>query len=272
MKISVTILLGLMLQGLFAQNPVDTSKLYTWVEVMPQFPTCEDVSESSCTQTAWRKFVFSKLSYEIFPNTVKEGIPITLWMEVGEAGSLSNFRVDGTIDITLKQEIISISKTMPKWISGKQNGRTVRCIMKLSVRIKHKETVVQKDTIINSDTTIYIFSEVETTPRFSGCEALAKVEDKDTCASRKMYQFIYSRWRYPALARENDIQGDVTISFVVEKNGSLTNFQIVKDIGGDCGKESIRVAKLMPNWIPGRQNGQIVRTKFTMPLKFKLTK
>ena len=60
------------------------------------------------------------------------------------------------------------------------------------------------------------------------------------------------------------------MQFVVEKNGSVGNVKILRDIGGGCGAEAVRVVKSMPKWKPGKQRGQAVRTQFQLPVSFNL--
>lgn len=114
------------------------------------------------------------------------------------------------------------------------------------------------------------FMPIEDMPRFQGCEALEGKEEKQQCATKKMLEYIYSQIRYPAMARHNGIEGIVVVAFVVERDGSLSNMEIVKDIGGGCGKEALRVVKGMPRWIPGKQRGKAVRVRFQLPVKYKL--
>ena len=87
--------------------------------------------------------------------------------------------------------------------------------------------------------------------------------------SEKM-KFMVSELKYPVLAKEYAIQGIVVVRFVVEKDGSLTNIQIVKDIGGGCGKEVVRIIERMPKWKPAKKNGMPVRSWQTFPFRFKL--
>ena len=85
-----------------------------------------------------------------------------------------------------------------------------------------------------------------------------------------MYQFLNKNIVYPAVARENGIEGTVYVSFVVGKDGSIRDVQVKRGIAGGCNEEAVRVIKLMPNWNPGKQNGKAVSVTFTMPVKFKL--
>lgn len=118
---------------------------------------------------------------------------------------------------------------------------------------------------------IEIFDFVQQMPRFAGCEEIDGTNsDKKLCAERKMLKFIYSKINYPTIARENGIEGVVSISFIVEKDGTITSPEILRDIGGGCGKEALRVISQMPNWTPGYQRTQAVRVQFRMPIVFEL--
>jgi len=83
-------------------------------------------------------------------------------------------------------------------------------------------------------------------------------------------RFLQENLRYPVMAREAGIQGTVFITFVVERNGSITDVRILRGIGGGCDEEAIRVVREMPRWNPGRQRGKPVRVQFTMPIRFVL--
>ena len=76
--------------------------------------------------------------------------------------------------------------------------------------------------------------------------------------------------KYPVIAAENGVKGRVIVQFVVEKDGSITDVQVVKSVDPSLDKEAARVIKSMPHWIPGRQNGSPVRVRYTVPVTFKL--
>jgi protein TonB len=83
-------------------------------------------------------------------------------------------------------------------------------------------------------------------------------------------KYLYKNLQYPAVARENNIQGRVTLSFVVERNGEITNIKVLKGIGAGCDEEAIRVLKKSPLWKPGKQNGKTVRVSYVIPIVFRL--
>lgn len=102
-----------------------------------------------------------------------------------------------------------------------------------------------------------IFQIVEENPEFPGGED-------------EMRRFIRDNMRYPVIAREAGIQGSVFVTFVVERDGSVTNVQVLRGIGGGCDEEAVRVVREMPKWKPGRQRNQPVRVQYRMPIRFVL--
>lgn len=82
--------------------------------------------------------------------------------------------------------------------------------------------------------------------------------------------FIKRNLQYPIQAKENNISGKAYVSFVVEKDGSLTDVKVAAEIGGGCGNEAVRIVKLMPKWIPAKQYGANVRCQMVIPIEFAL--
>lgn len=81
-----------------------------------------------------------------------------------------------------------------------------------------------------------IFVMAEVMPRFPGCEMLANRIEKEKCANQKLMEYIYSNIQYPSQAIKNNIEGRVTVRFVVNQDSSVSNIEILKDIGGGCGE------------------------------------
>jgi protein TonB len=82
--------------------------------------------------------------------------------------------------------------------------------------------------------------------------------------------YLRQNIKYPEMANENNIQGTVHVTFVVEKDGSVSNVKVLRGIGGGCDEEAVRVIKSMPRWTPGKQRGRAVRAQFNMPIRFVL--
>lgn len=85
-----------------------------------------------------------------------------------------------------------------------------------------------------------------------------------------LYKYLNDKIKYPAVARENNIQGKVIVQFVVTKDGDIQNAKVVRGIGGGCNEEALRVVNGMPRWKPGRHNGRAVPVTFTLPISFVL--
>jgi protein TonB len=103
------------------------------------------------------------------------------------------------------------------------------------------------------------FVSVEQMPQFPGGDA-------------ELMKFIGSNLKYPTIAAENGIEGRVVIRFVVTKEGSVSDVQVVRSLDPSCDKEAVRVVKTMPKWVPGKQNGRNVPVYYTLPVLFKLQK
>lgn len=85
-----------------------------------------------------------------------------------------------------------------------------------------------------------------------------------------LYKFLNKNIRYPASARRMGVDGKVFVEFVVDKEGKISDIKVIKGLSADCDKEAIRLVEMMPPWKPGRQNGKPVKSKFVLPLAFKL--
>ena len=102
-----------------------------------------------------------------------------------------------------------------------------------------------------------VFDVVEQMPEFPGGAAA-------------LMKWLSDNIKYPSIAEENGIQGRVVCTFVVERDGSVTDIQVARSVDPSLDKEAIRVLKKMPKWIPGKQNGSAVRVKYTVPVTFRL--
>lgn len=85
-----------------------------------------------------------------------------------------------------------------------------------------------------------------------------------------LFDYLSKNIQYPKEAEAKGIVGRAIVVFVVEKDGSITNAKVVNNVEPSLGKEALRVILAMPNWIPGKQNGKLVRVKYTVPVNFKL--
>ena len=102
-----------------------------------------------------------------------------------------------------------------------------------------------------------IYNNVEVMPEFPG-------------GMEAMMKYLSENIKYPEQAKEKNTQGRVLVTFIVEKNGSISDVKVVKGIGNGCDEEAVRVISAMPKWKPGMQNGKKVRVNFAIPISFKL--
>lgn len=103
-----------------------------------------------------------------------------------------------------------------------------------------------------------IFRVVEQKPEFEGGEA-------------GLLKYVAENIKYPAIARENGIEGKVIVQFVVDENGNVSQANVIRGIGGGCDQEAMRVVNTMSGkWKPGKQRGRPVKVWFTLPISFKL--
>lgn len=121
--------------------------------------------------------------------------------------------------------------------------------------LKLKEAVAQPEP--KPEVENKVFDVVEQMPSFPG-------------GPSALMKYLSENVKYPVVAQENGVQGRVVVSFVVEKDGHITDVKVVRSVDPSLDKEAARVVKSMPNWIPGKQNGSAVRVKYNVPVSFKL--
>ena len=102
-----------------------------------------------------------------------------------------------------------------------------------------------------------IYENVEQMPAFPG-------------GQEAFFNYICKNVKYPPIAEKNGIQGRVIVTFVITKEGKVTNPKIVKSVNPSLDKETLRLIRTLPDWAPGRKNGQAVNVKYTVPVTFRL--
>ena len=115
--------------------------------------------------------------------------------------------------------------------------------------------------------------EVEEEEEIEDDQPYIKVEKMPTFMGGDLNTFrkwVQERIKYPQIAQENGITGRVVLSFVVEKDGSLTNIQVLQSPDRSLGEEASRVLATSPKWEPGQQSSQKVRVKYTLPVMFQI--
>ncbi|RQO31059.1 hypothetical protein DBR32_10160 [Taibaiella sp. KBW10] len=161
-------------------------------------------------------------------------------------GTISTAKVikGDTLGGGLPEEALRVINTMPKWEAGTINGQPVRCAVTTPINFRLKE----------ADTVAY--TEENVPPK----------------APYDWNHYLSQNVRYPFDAREKRIQGKIYISFVVGRDGTISDVAIAKgkEIGNGLPEEGIRVISSMPKWEPGRQKGVPVPCYFTVPINFRV--
>jgi TonB family protein len=119
-----------------------------------------------------------------------------------------------------------------------------------------------------TDETVYQIA--EKMPLYGDCAQLTEAVKAQVCSEQAVLQFISRNIKYPPLAQENSLQGLVIVQFTVNKDGSTTDHKVIKDIGGGCGKEALRVVQMMKGWNAATIKSQAVRALMTLPIRFRL--
>lgn len=150
--------------------------------------------------------------------------------------------------------ILPVSLTLMVLFSGSFTPKIIAQDSQKSDNAKGQKAIEEKS-IQNEE----VFTVVEKMPEYPGGDD-ARIK------------FMVENIKYPEQAKKNGIQGVVFVSYVVEKDGKISNIKTIRGIGGGCDEEAERVISLMPNWKPGIQRGQPVRVQFNLPVRFSLDK
>ena len=113
------------------------------------------------------------------------------------------------------------------------------------------------------------FAIIEEVPIFPGCEVVSKSEQKK-CFQKMIFIHINKTVCYPEIGQEMGIQGKVYMRFVIEKDGSITNIEVLRSPDRNLEKEALRIINKLPKMTPGKQRGRPVRVPFSIPIAFKL--
>ena len=156
---------------------------------------------------------------------------------------------DAPEQVTKTQDEVATSDVAIGAIDYDQGSNEAEHVLKVNEKVVDEVPPAVEET--------KVFDVVEQMPSFKGGDAA-------------LMEWLNKNIKYPVVAEENGIQGRVIVTFVVERDGSITDVKVVKSVDPSLDKEAQRVVRSMPKWIPGKQNGSAVRVKFTVPVTFRL--
>lgn len=221
--------------------------VFTVVDEMPQFPGGEK---------ELLKFIAQNVRYP--QDAIEDGISgrVTASFIVNEDGSSSDIQILRSVSPSIDAEAKRVLSIMPPWIPGRQKGIDVAVKYTVPITFRLSQATYQPASKPTDDNTAYTLA--HTMPQFPGGET-------------ELLHFIARQIKYPISSQEAGIQGRVICSFIVEKNGDITNTEIVRGLDTPLDNEAMRVLNTMPTWIPGTNaQGEAIRVKYTIPITYKL--
>lgn len=215
------------------------TEVFTVVEEMPIFPGGE---------AALMKYVYSNI---VYPKAAKDKNiqgKVVLKFVVGADGTVGDIQVFRSVDPLLDAEAVRVIKASPKWQPGKQGGKPVNVYYSLPVTYALTPSIqmnMPRYTVSQGDT---IWVRPEESPSFpGGGEAIARFKEANL--------------KYPEAALSSLVGGTVSVQFIVNENGSLTDISITSGVSPSLDAEALRVARLMPQWQPGKEKGKTVKVR-----------
>ena len=227
-------------------------EVFQVVEEMPEFPG----GMAECM-----KWLGQNINY---PAEAKEkGVQgrVIVQMVVEKDGTITNAKVVRGVDPLLDAEALRVVNQSPKWKPGMQKGEAVRVKYTLPIMFRlsndssdSKAAETPRKAIVDENGVHQVCEEM---PEFPG-------------GMQECMKWLGKNINYPAEAKEKGTQGRVIIQFVVEKDGSITEAKVARGVDPLLDAEALRVINSSPKWKPGKQGGQPVRVKYTIPVAFRL--
>lgn len=229
----------------------DKNKVYFIVEEMPEFQGGEDTL---------RKYISEEVKYPEIArkNGIQGKVYITFYVD--KNGKVTNPKVIRGVDSSLDKEALRVVKGMPDWKPGKEKGEPVNVSFTIPIAFKldvSKQNHLINERAVTNEEDKEVFYIVEEMPEFPGGEKALK-------------KYIADHTEYPAVAKENGIQGKVFVSFTITKEGTVQDAKVVRGVDLSLDNEALRIVKTLPNFKPGKQRGQAVDVKYTVPVNFEL--
>ena len=176
-------------------------------------------------------------------------------------------------DVSLNEEMIPITLPEKKTVPPPPAAVTKADI----IEIVEDDADIEEDIMASTeDNTEWVdlddYDVVEVEPEPEEEEIFMVVEDQPEFpgGTAALLEYLRKNIKYPAICRENNIQGRVLVTFIVNKDGAIVEPEVVKSVNPSLDKEALRVISTMPNWKPGSQRGKPVRVKYTVPVNFRL--
>jgi len=256
--------------------PPSEEEIYKVVEEMPRFPGCEDMEGSDrdknqCSKEKMLEYVYTNLKYpEEARKNLTEGMAV-IQFKIWKDSTIRDIKIvrdpgDGTGEEAAKL-VASMRDMDQKWRPGHQKGRAVCVQYTMPIKFKLEGSPTSRSRI-NYNSDIIHLSNVDEEPIFPDCK---KYRDYD-CTSEKLQEFIEENQLYPEEALKNKTEGTVHMSFVIEKDGTISNIKAMNRLPDGLSKDAIEVIKWMISeeiiWRPGMKDFKLVRTRYAVDIPY----
>lgn len=250
-------------------------------EEMPLFPGCGEglkyPEHKKCADSLLVAFIYENLRYpyQAWQDSV-EGMAVVSFT-VEKDGSVADVRAVRDPGAGTGAEAVRLVNLMQeqglRWTPGTQVGKPVRVQFNLPVKFKmgDHDYLPPPLPIVNCTD---IFMVVDEMPRFPGCEDIDDELERKRCSDQKLIQYLLANVELTPLQVEScGVQGTNIIQFVIEKDGTISNAKIIRDIGVGYGQSALKAVESMNKnnicWTPGRQSGRPVRVQYNVPVRIK---
>ena len=234
------------------------------VDEAPIYPGCDGADDKvACFTKSIQKHIASNFKYPIEAQQKEIEGRVSIMFMINKEGDVEDIRMRGP-DNLLEKEAQRIIELLPKMKPGRHRGKAVKVPFSIPISFKLPyETIVETP---SQELEIFPFATVEEVPIFPGCEG---ADDKVACFRKSIQKHIASNFEYPKEAQQKQIQGRVSIMFMINKEGDVED---IRKRGPDnlLEKEAQRIIELLPKMKPGKHKGKAVKVPFSIPITFKL--
>jgi len=247
----------------------------TLLQQEPIYKTVDEIPEFPGGMMECMKFLAQNIKYP--PQAIADNIEgrVIIQMVIKKDGSIQDAKVARGVHPLLDKEALRVVNLMPKWKPGKHKGEAVNVRFTLPVlfrlsapKAEDGKTTQATQGVKSTETKV----KEENNPDANGVYQVCDEQPEFPGGMTACMQFLAKNIKYPVDCMKEGIQGRVIIQLVVDKDGSIQDTKVVRSIHPSLDKEALRVANLMPKWIPGKVNGKDVRCRFTIPMMFRLDK
>ncbi len=233
-------------------------------------------------------FLINNLNYPITKlksDTLVE-IPVVVIFNVEDDGSISNVRVKEPVHPDFDKEAIRVVQKMEKWKPAMSNGRLVRSKFHVTILL---HSMPEPSIPQYTNMPVLGFMDIGEDKDSTSCKiekdqkSDSNNDDDDEVfvgmieqmavfpgGQKALMEFLKSNLVYPKAARDSSIQGRVIVLFTVEKDGSITDVEVARSLHPVLDEEAVRVVSMMPKWQPAMRKGDPIRSKFSLPIYFRL--